>query len=114
MRSRAASACARVIIIDDAAGVAAGKALDIQQSGAIDGFHVRLDGTDDLSRVVGGAVCVVADRFGRPAGEWQGDEGLAMVRRLVGVPRRLPQSCLRGASQSELSCARRARGAHPT
>ena len=29
----------RVIILDDAAGVAAGKALDIQQAGAIDGSH---------------------------------------------------------------------------
>ena len=28
---------------------AAGKALDIQQSGAISGFHARLDGTDDAS-----------------------------------------------------------------
>ena len=26
--------------------VAAGKALDIQQAGAIDGFHTRLEGTD--------------------------------------------------------------------
>jgi malate dehydrogenase len=73
----------RVIIIDDAPGVAAGKALDIQQSGAIEGCHAHLEGSADLSRAVGAAVCIVADRSGRSPGEWQGDEGLAMIRRLV-------------------------------
>ena len=43
----------RVLLIDADAKVAAGKALDIQQSGAVDLFHVRLDGTDDVSRVAG-------------------------------------------------------------
>ena len=32
---------ARVVLIDDAASVASGKALDIQQSGAIARFHTR-------------------------------------------------------------------------
>ena len=73
----------RVIIIDDDPGVAAGKALDIQQSGAIEGCHAHLEGSADLSRAVGAAVCIVADRSGRSPGEWQGDEGLAMIRRLV-------------------------------
>ena len=74
---------ARVLLVDTAGRVAAGKALDIQQSGAVEGFHVRLDGTDDLSRVTGCAVCVVADRFGHPSSEWQGEEGLALVTRLA-------------------------------
>jgi malate dehydrogenase len=73
----------RVIIIDDVPGVAAGKALDIQQSGAIEGCHAHLEGSADLSRAAGAAVCIVADRSGRSAGEWQGDEGLAMIRRLA-------------------------------
>ena len=72
----------RVLLVDEAADAAAGKALDIQQSGAIDGFHVRLAGTGDESRLVGCDVCVVADRFGTRAGEWQGDEGLAMLMRI--------------------------------
>ena len=72
-----------VVLIDDAAGVAAGKALDIQQAGAIDGSHMQLAGTSDLSRVVGTAVCVIADRGGRTSSEWQGDEGLALLNRLV-------------------------------
>ncbi len=73
----------RVVLIDDAAGVAAGKALDIQQAGAIDGSHAHLEGTADLTRVVGAAVCVIADRSGRTSSEWQGDEGLALLNRLV-------------------------------
>jgi len=72
---------ARVLLVDTAGNAAAGKALDIQQSGAIKRFHVRLDGTDDVSRVAGCAVCVVADRFG--SSEWQGEEGLAMLLRLA-------------------------------
>jgi malate dehydrogenase len=73
----------RVIIIDEASGVAAGKALDLQQAGAVDGSHTQLEGTADLSRVVGAAVCIVADRSGRTSSEWQGDDGLTMLRRLV-------------------------------
>ena len=74
---------ARVVLIDDAASVASGKALDIQQSGAIARFHTRLEGSNDLSRVTGCAACVVADRTGRPSTEWQGDEALALLKRLA-------------------------------
>lgn len=73
----------RVIILDDAAGVAAGKALDIQQAGAIENSHTYLEGGDDLSRGIGAAVCIIADRSGRSSNEWQGDEALAMMKRLV-------------------------------
>src|ERR1051325_35322 len=75
----------RVLVIDAAVDAAAGKALDIQQAGAIAGFHTRLNATADESRVVGAAVVVVADRFaaGSPewqggSPEWQGEEGLAL------------------------------------
>lgn len=71
----------RVLIVDAARSVAAGKALDIQQSGAVDGFHTRLEGTDDVTRVAGCQVCVVADRVGA-AGEWQGDDVLASFARI--------------------------------
>jgi malate dehydrogenase len=94
----------RVWLIDGDAKVAAGKALDIQQSGAIDRFHVRLDGTDEVSRVAGSAVCVVADRFGRPSSEWQGDEGLAMATRLASYAGDAP-IVFAGASQAELLSA---------
>jgi malate dehydrogenase len=55
----------RVVIVDAVARIAAGKALDIQQAGAIAGFHTRLEGTDDLTRLIGCAVCVVADASGQ-------------------------------------------------
>jgi malate dehydrogenase len=74
---------ARVVLVDDAAGVASGKALDIQQAGAIEGFHTRLEGTSDRARVAGCSVCVIADQSGRPSSEWQGEDGLAMIRRLA-------------------------------
>jgi malate dehydrogenase len=74
----------RVLLIDAAATVAAGKALDIQQSGAIEGFHTLLSGTDDMTRATGCSVCVIADTAGRTPVEWQGEEGLAMLNRLTG------------------------------
>lgn len=74
----------RVLLVDAAGGVAAGKALDILQSGAIEGFHVHLDGTDDVSRATASSVCVVADRAGQPAREWDGEGGLGLLNRLAG------------------------------
>lgn len=69
----------RLLLIDAAGSVAAGKALDVQQMGAVEGFHTRLDGTDDPSRVTGCDVAIVADRFGAASQEWQGDAGAAML-----------------------------------
>lgn len=73
----------RLVIVDAAANVAAGKALDIQQSGPIDGFHARLTATADLDAAIGADACIVADRAGTPAAEWQGDDALAMLGRLL-------------------------------
>ena len=72
-----------ILVIDSTAKAAAGKALDIRQSGAIGGFHTQLDGTDDWSRATGCAVCVIADRFAPGSPEWRGEEGLAMIRQLA-------------------------------
>lgn len=91
----------RVILIDDAAGVAAGKALDIQQAGAVDGSHTQLEGTADLSRVVGAAACIIADRSGRTSNEWQGDEGLALLNRIAPYAGDTPL-VFAGASQASL------------
>lgn len=73
----------RVLIVDASGKVAAGKALDIQQSGPVAGFHTALEGTDDISRVTGCGVCVIADRAGQGSGEWNGEDGLAMLTRLA-------------------------------
>jgi malate dehydrogenase len=70
-----------VTIIDDASSVAAGKALDIRQSGPIDRADVRVDGASDVLAAVGASVIVLADAVG--AGEWRDDRGLALVNRLM-------------------------------
>jgi malate/lactate dehydrogenase len=74
----------RILLIDSAADVAAGKALDIQQAGAITGCRTRLEATADETRAIGSAVIVLADRCGSRASEWDGEEGLALVRRVGG------------------------------
>jgi malate dehydrogenase len=71
----------RVLLIDPTGQIAAGKALDIQQAGAITGAATHLDGTTDMDRAIGCDVCVVADRGG-PGGEWRQDS-LDTVTRLA-------------------------------
>ena len=68
-------------LLDAEASVAAGKALDLQQTMPIDGADVSLSGSADLLSSTGAAVIVIADRVS--GGEWQGEEGLALVRQLV-------------------------------
>ena len=74
-----------ILVIDAAVDAAAGKALDIQQAGAISGVHARLEATGDESRAIGCAAYVVADRFAAGSPEWQGEEGLALIKRLSGA-----------------------------
>ena len=92
---------ARVVLVDDAAQVASGKALDIQQAGAIAGFHTRLEGTSDPSRVTNSSVCVLADRVGRPSSEWQGDDALALIKRLTPYLGTTPIVCA-GSMQADM------------
>ena len=91
----------RVLVIDAAVDAAAGKALDIQQAGAIAGFHTRLNATADESRVVGAAVVVVADRFAAGSPEWRGEEGLALLKRLAAFAADA-SIVFAGASQADL------------
>ena len=90
-----------ILVIDSAVNAAAGKALDIQQAGAISRFHARLQATDDESRAVGCAACVLADRFAAGSPEWQGEEGLALIKRVAGL---LPDAPIifAGATQADL------------
>lgn len=68
-------------LVDGQAPVAAGKALDILQSGPIERFDVPIaTGGDDLA-AVGSAVIVMADDSA--GGSWEGEKGLALVQRLV-------------------------------
>jgi len=80
----------RLLLVDVAGAVAAGKALDLQQMGAVHGGRAHLDGTDDPSRVTGCAACVVADRCGKTSAEWTGDAGVAMLGGLAPYLGRAP------------------------
>lgn len=93
----------RLLLVDPEGPAAAGKALDLQQAGAIDGWHTRLEGTDDPTRVAGCDVLVVADRFGA-GGDWRGDEGLALLRQVTPYLGRAP-IVFAGAPQADLLAA---------
>ena len=78
----AADIAGRVILVDEAASAAEGKALDIRQAAPIDGYTTAVTGSGDESAVIGASAILVADRHGAGGGEWHGDQGLALVRRL--------------------------------
>jgi malate dehydrogenase len=92
----AARLAARVILVDEAARVAAGKALDIAQAAPVDRYDTELRGTGDEAAVVGASVVVVADRAG--GGEWSDEAGLGLVRRVVGLNEQAAIVCA-GAGQ---------------
>lgn len=66
-------------LIDDRPSVAAGKALDLLQSGPIFGSDARIEGTAELAAVSGASTIVLADGADRPL---DGESGLAVLRRL--------------------------------
>lgn len=91
----------RIVLVDDLAGVAAGKALDVAQSGPVDRYHTALTGTADVAALVGAVVIVVADSAGQPGAEWKDESGLALLKRVAGLNQRAPIVCA-GASQAGL------------
>lgn len=91
-----------VRLIDQAADVAAGKALDIQQATPIDGSPTRLVASDDVTAAVGAAAVLVADSAA-PAGDISGEAGLALVRRLTDIDRDAVVVGIGGAQQDLLA-----------
>jgi malate dehydrogenase len=83
----------RIVIVDDLANVAAGKALDVAQSAPVDGYHTVMTATADLAAVVGAAVVIVADGAASPVVEWKDEAGLALIRRVAGLNQRAPIVC---------------------
>lgn len=57
--------------------LAAGKALDISQAAAVEGFTTPVTGSSDITLAAGAAVLVLADTA---EGEWGDDEGLGLLR----------------------------------
>src|SRR5258706_14905138 len=90
-----------ILVIDSAVNAAAGKALDIQQSGAIAFSHARLEATADESRAIGSALFVIADRFAAGSPEWRGEQGLSLVRRIGALASDAP-IVFAGATQADL------------
>jgi malate/lactate dehydrogenase len=88
-----------ITIVDDTGHVAAGKALDIGQAAAIEGFATQISGSIDVSATTGASIVVIADRVG--GGEIQGDDGLMVLRRLAHTASSAVVLCA-GAAQRDL------------
>lgn len=88
-----------VLLIDENAGIAQGKALDIMQAGPIEGSHVRLTGGSDPLAAAAADVVVFADDTVR--GIWEGEAGLQLIGRLARAGTTAP-FVFAGASQISL------------
>ena len=61
-----------IVLFDIVEGIPQGKALDIAESGPIDGFNASLRGTGRYSDISGADVCIVTAGIPRRAGNEQG------------------------------------------
>lgn len=86
-------------LIDDTRSVAVGKALDIAQAAPVEQFATQLSGATDLSMAAGASLVILADRI--TGGEWQGEDGLVLLKRLSQTASGAVIVCA-GPSQREL------------
>ena len=91
---------AEVRLIDPAAAMAQGKALDIQQSGPVEQFRTRLTHAGSWAAVAGADVIVLADD-GATGREHAGEPGLSVLREVVKSAGSAPL-LFAGAGQREL------------
>jgi len=71
----------QIRLIDEAADVAAGKALDIMQASPIERFATHVVASSDPAAAAGAAIVVIADAA-HGGDEWDGDSALLLVKRL--------------------------------
>ena len=90
-----------VRLIDDDGDVAAGKALDIRQAGAIEHFCTAVVGDGNASAAVGADVVVLTDPAAVPGAEWDDDDGLDRLRQVAEFGRTALIVCA-GAGQGRL------------
>jgi malate dehydrogenase len=90
----------RIVIVDELANVAAGKALDVAQSAPVDRYHTVMSGTADVAATVGAVAIFIADTAAQPAAEWKDEAGLALVRRVAGLNQAAPIICAGTAQAS--------------
>ena len=57
-----------IVVFDIAEGLPQGKALDLSQSGGVDGFDVKLSGTNSYEAIAGADVCIVTAGVPRKPG----------------------------------------------
>lgn len=76
-RSRVGS----IVLIDSNGSLAAGKALDIRQSGPVEHFDTPITTAGDPLAAAAASVIVVADDAS--AGPWDGDRGLALMQQMA-------------------------------
>jgi malate dehydrogenase len=86
-------------LIDEEGQIAAGKALDLMQSGPVEKFVTRVVGSADRFVSASAPIVVVADRA--KGGEWTGEEGLMLLRQVNQLGRGRIVICA-GSSQREL------------
>jgi malate dehydrogenase len=89
-----------VRLIDSEERIAEGKALDIRQSSPIDQFATLVVGSSAIAAAAGAAAIVIADPASG-AGEFSGEAGLSLLRRLAAIESSAPIVCA-GGSQREL------------
>jgi malate/lactate dehydrogenase len=87
-------------LIDPDGAIARGKALDMLQSAPVESFSTRITAAESIDAAAGAAVIVLADAAAG-TGEHTGEEGLALLRRMVGAGVRAP-FVLAGAQGREL------------
>jgi malate dehydrogenase len=88
-----------ITLIDEKGRIAEGKALDIAEAAPIERFATELSGSRDLSAAGGARIVVLADRV--DGGEWQGADGLLLLKQLTQIASRAVVVCA-GAGQREL------------
>jgi len=86
-------------LVDETGRVAEGKALDIVQSAPVQGFATAVHGSANLADAAAAAIVVLADRAG--GAEWQGDDGMLLLKRIFQTNPRAVVICA-GAHQREL------------
>jgi malate dehydrogenase len=57
-----------IILVDVAEGIPQGKALDLAQAGPVEGYDVKLTGTQDYAEIAGADVCIVTAGIARKPG----------------------------------------------
>jgi malate dehydrogenase len=57
-----------IVLVDVAEGIPQGKALDLAQAGPVEGYDVRLTGTNDYADIAGADVCIVTAGVARKPG----------------------------------------------